>query len=86
MNFYVHIYIFTKSVYTTTDYNCKHLKRIIGNKSSVVVSGDKESRVVLMNKTIRISYNAAQVIAKYLKLLCSVNNYITRNTQKFPIF
>ena len=29
------------------------------------------------------TYNAAQVIVKYLKSLCSGNNYIIRNTQKF---
>ena len=30
------------------------------------------------------TYNAAQVIADYLKPLCSDNNYIIRNTQEFP--
>ena len=30
------------------------------------------------------TYNAAQVIANYLKILCSVNDYIIRNTQDFP--
>lgn len=28
----------------------------------------------------------AQVITKYLKPLCSGNNYIFRNTQEFPAF
>ena len=31
------------------------------------------------------TYNATQVIVKYLKSLCSGNNYIIRNTQKFPM-
>ena len=31
------------------------------------------------------TYNAAQVIAKYLKPLCNGNNYIIRNTQEFPM-
>ena len=43
--------IFTKSVYTTTDYTYKLLKRIVNNKNLVVVSGDKESCVVLIDKT-----------------------------------
>ena len=43
--------IFTKSVYTTTDYTYKHLKRIINDKNLVVVSGDNESCVVLIDKT-----------------------------------
>ena len=30
------------------------------------------------------TYNAAQVIADYLKPLCSDNEYIIRNTQEFP--
>ena len=30
------------------------------------------------------TYNAAQVIADYLKPLCSDNDYIIRNTQEFP--
>ena len=43
--------IFTKSVYTTTDYTYKHLKIIINDKNLVVVSGDNESCVVLIDKT-----------------------------------
>ena len=31
------------------------------------------------------TYNAAQVIAKYLKPLCSGHNYIIRNMQEFPM-
>ena len=166
--------IFTKSVYKTTDYTCKHLKRIINDKNLAVVSGDKEPCVVLIDKTdyqdklqklvddgikngiykvaedntlkdlklfksfsyrnfrkyehyeemlpksnqpgqlygtakthkstnideITIdnskfrtiiaqtgtyTYNAAPVIAEYLKPLCSGNNYIIRNTQEFPM-
>ena len=42
--------ILTKSVYTTTDYPYKYLKRIINGKNLVAVSGD-ESCVVLMDKT-----------------------------------
>ena len=34
--------IFTKSVYTTTNYTYKNLKRIINDKNLVVVFGDKE--------------------------------------------
>ena len=30
------------------------------------------------------TYNTAQVIAGYLKPLCSDNDYIIRNTQEFP--
>ena len=43
--------IFTKNVYATTDYTYKHLKRIIKDPNLVVVSGDKESCVVIMNKS-----------------------------------
>ena len=39
----------------------------------------------IIAQTGTYTYNAAQVIAKYLKLLCSRNNYIIRNTQEFPI-
>ena len=31
------------------------------------------------------TYNAAQVIVKYLKPLCNGNNYIIRNTQEYPM-
>ena len=30
------------------------------------------------------TYNTAQIIADYLKPLCSGNDYILRNTQEFP--
>ena len=50
---FLHAYvdIFTKSFFKTTNHTYKHLKRIINNKNLVVVSGDKESCVVLINKT-----------------------------------
>ena len=41
----------TKNVYATTDYTYKHLKGIIKDPNLVVVSGDKESCVVIMNKS-----------------------------------
>ena len=160
-------------MYTTTDYSYKHVKRIVNDKNLVLVSGDKESCVILIDQTdyqdnlqkmvddgikngiykvaedntlkdlklfksflyrnfrkyehyeemlpksnqpgqlygtakthkftnideITIdnlkfrpiiaqtgtyTYNAAQVIAKYLKPLCSGNNYIIRNNASFP--
>ena len=43
--------IFTKSAFTTTDYTYKHLKRIVKDKNVVVVSGDKESYVFLIDMT-----------------------------------
>ena len=46
-----YIDIFTKIVFATTDYTYKHLKRIIKDPNLVVVSGDKESCVVIMNKS-----------------------------------
>ena len=39
----------------------------------------------IIAQTGTYTYNAAQVIAKYLKPLCSGNNYIIRNTQEFPM-
>ena len=48
----VYVDIFTKNgLYATTDYTYKHLKRIIKDPNLVVVSGDKESCVVIMNKS-----------------------------------
>ena len=41
--------IFTKNAHATTDYTYKHLKRIIKDPNLVVVLGDKESCVVIMN-------------------------------------
>ena len=43
--------VFIKSVYTTTGYIYKHPKRITNDKNLVVVSGDKESCVVLIDNT-----------------------------------
>ena len=37
----------------------------------------------IIAQTGTYTYNAAQVIAKYLKTLCSGNNYVIRNTQEF---
>ena len=39
----------------------------------------------IIAQTVRYTYNAAQVIAEYLKPLCSGNNYIIRITQEFPM-
>ena len=39
----------------------------------------------IIAQTGTYTYNAAQVIAKYLKPLCSRNNYIIRNTQEFSM-
>ena len=41
----------TKNVYATTDYTYKHLKGIIKDPNLVVVSGEKQSCVVIMNKS-----------------------------------
>ena len=42
--------IFSKNVYAATDYTYKHLKRIIKDLNPVLVSGEKESCVVIMTK------------------------------------
>ena len=39
----------------------------------------------IIAQTGTYTYNAVQVIAKYLKPLCSGNNYIIRNMQEFPM-
>ena len=39
----------------------------------------------MIAQTGTYTYNAAQVIVKYLKSLCSENKYIIRNTQEFPM-
>ena len=39
----------------------------------------------IIAQTGTYTYNAAQVIAEYLKPLCSGNSYIIRNMQEFPI-
>ena len=44
--------IFTKNLYTTRDNTYKNLKRIINDPTNIaVVSGDKESCVVIMNRS-----------------------------------
>ena len=43
--------IFTKNVYAIEYYTYKNLKRIITDRNLVAFSGNKESRVVIMNKT-----------------------------------
>ena len=47
----VSVDIFTENVYVTTDYTYKHLKRIIKDPNLVVVSGDKETCLVIMDKS-----------------------------------
>ena len=37
----------------------------------------------IVTQTGTCTYNVAQVIAEYLKPLCSGNNYVIRNTQEF---
>ena len=49
--FRAYVDIFTKYVYATTDYTYKHLKRIIKDPNLAVISGNKESCVVIMNKS-----------------------------------
>ena len=39
----------------------------------------------IIAQTGTYTYNAAKVIVKYLKPLCSGNNYINKNTQEFPM-
>ena len=43
--------IFTKSVYATTCYTYNHLRGIINNQHLVVIFGDKELCVILIDKT-----------------------------------
>ena len=43
--------IFTKKIYATCDNTYKNLKRIINDPNIAVVSGDKESWVVIMNRS-----------------------------------
>ena len=42
--------IFSKNIFATKDYSYHHLKRLINDKNTVVVKGDKDSSVVIMNK------------------------------------
>ena len=43
--------IFTKNVYSTKDYTYNKLKNLINNPNIVVLEGDKETAIVVMNKT-----------------------------------
>ena len=43
--------IFTENIYATRDNTYKNLKRIINDANIAVVSGDKESYVVIMNRS-----------------------------------
>lgn len=53
----VYVDIFTKSVYKTTDYTYKHVKRVINDNGFLVVSGDMEScGLFRMREIIRISH------------------------------
>ena len=42
--------IFIKNMNNTKDYTCNNFKRLIKNKNLCVISGDKDSCVVIMNK------------------------------------
>ena len=42
--------IFTKNIYATKDYTYKNLKNLIENKDLVVISGDKDSCVVILKR------------------------------------
>ena len=54
--------IFTKNVYSSEDPTYQKLKGLIKNESIAVVSGDKESSIVVMNKAdyIRKMHNMIQ--------------------------
>ena len=43
--------IFTKTVFQTKDYTYHNLKNLIREKDVVVMKGDKDSSVVILNKT-----------------------------------
>ena len=43
--------IFTKNVFQTKDYTCHNLKKFIGEEDVVVMKGDKDFLVVILNKT-----------------------------------
>ena len=45
------------------------------------ITTDKFHPIIAQTGTY--TYNAAQVITKYLKILCSGNNYVIRSTQEF---
>ena len=42
--------IFTKNVYATKDYTYKKLRDLINNPEVVILEGDKETAIVIMNK------------------------------------
>ena len=42
--------IFSKNIFATKDYTYQHLKNLINDDNTVVVRGDKDSSVVIMNK------------------------------------
>ena len=42
--------IFTKNAYFTKDYTCSNLKRLIKDDNLVVIHGDKDSCVIIMDK------------------------------------
>ena len=42
--------IFTKNIYPTKDYTYKNLKNLIENKDLVVISGDKDSCVIILKR------------------------------------
>ncbi|XP_066923867.1 uncharacterized protein [Clytia hemisphaerica] len=42
--------MFTKNIYDSKDYTYTNLKRLINNDSIVIIPGDKDSSVVVMNK------------------------------------
>ena len=42
--------IFTKHIYATKDFTCKNLKNIIKDENVVILSGDKDSSIVIMQK------------------------------------
>ena len=43
--------IFTKNVFQTKDYTCHNLKKLIGEEDVLVMKGDKDLSVVILNKT-----------------------------------
>ena len=53
------------------------------NSIEDITLGNLKFRPIIAQSGI-YTYNAAQVIADYLKPLCSDNDYIIRNTQEFP--
>ena len=54
------------------------------NIDEIIIDDLKLRPIIAQTETY--TYNAAKVIAKYLKLLCSGNDYIIKNRQEFPMF